>query len=443
MKTTILSGVLALVTTLGSVHVTNAQCSDYKWPEGEAKAKAEESIVLLKDNKDSSPKGAIPPLNWLITNAPALNKAIYIYGADAYDALAKKETDATKKATYADSLVAIYDLRAKNTPCDEVASIENRKALAAYPYYINSGKAKDLMQIMDKTLELNGVNTMDPTLVPYMQTVQVNLVNLKTLTPEEAIERYDKITEVIENKIKKAQSQGKPIDKYKQYQQQVDDIFSSLPITLDCAQIKKNLEPKFRANPQDTELAKRIFKLMLQGKCTDDPLWLETGEVVVGAEPDFAILKNLGIRYLSQENFEKAEDYLKKALPLAPANSDKADILIYLGGVEARKGSKSQAREMYRQALAADPSRKEAYEKIGDLYMGSFDDCKQEESMADDRKVFLIAYDYYVKAGESGKAAQAKKQFPSGEEIFERNYQEGTSTRVECWINESTTWRTR
>src|SRR5690606_23938271 len=104
---------------------------------------------------------------------------------------------------------------------------------------------------------------------------------------------------------------------------------------------------------------------------------------------------------------------------------------------------KVAARELYRQALGAQPGRKDAFEKIGDLYMGSFEECKEEDSMADDRRVFLIAYDYYQKAGEGRKMNAAKEQFPSKEELFLKNYQVGSSTRVGCWINESTTWRSR
>lgn len=431
--------------TFGFAPTASAQCSgEPDWPEdGEQKAKATESLVLLNDNKKSGMfKQAIPPLNWLITNTPALTKNIYIYAADVYDGLAKKETDAAKKAKYADSLVAIYDLRLQHTPCGEEASIVNRKALAAYIYYINSDKAKDLLKFMDEAFEKNGANIMDGTLIPYMQTIQVNYIKEKTLTDEQVIERYDKITEIIDKKIAEAQAAGKPIDRYQNYQNQVDDIFISLNIPMDCNRIKEKLEPRFRSNPKDVSLAKQIFRQMLLGKCTDDPLWLEAGEVLVEAEPDFAIMKNLGIRYIAQDNTAKAEEILKRALGVAPDKSDKADVLMLLGQIESKKGNNVAARDYFRQVIAAD-GRKEAYEKIGDLYFNSFDACKEEDNQADDRRVFLIAFDYYQKAGESRKMQQAKQQFPSKEELFLKNYQAGAPVRVGCWINEATTWRTR
>ncbi len=445
MKTTVLAGFLSLVMTLGLTFTASAQCSgEPNWPEdGAQKAKATESLVLLNDYKKAGTfKQAIAPLNWLITNTPALTKNVYIYGAEVYDGLAKKETDPAKKAKYADSLVAIYDLRLQHTPCGEEASILNRKALAAYIYYINSEKAKDLQKYMDEAFEKNGENIMDGTLIPYMQTIQVNYIKEKTLTDEQVIERYDKISEILDKKIAKTQSGGKPIDRYQKYQGQIDDIFISLNIPMDCGRVKEKLEPRFRANPQDVGIAKQIFRQMIIGKCTDDPLWLEAGEVVVNAEPDFAILKNLGIRYLAQDNVAKAEDMFKKALDVATEKSDKGDIQMLLGTVEARKNNNAGAREWYRKAIATD-GRKEAYEKIGDLYFNSAAACRELDNQADDRKVYLIAYDYYQKAGESRKMQQAKEQFPSKEELFLKNYQAGSPVRVDCWINEATTWRTR
>ena len=131
------------------------------------------------------------------------------------------------------------------------------------------------------------------------------------------------------------------------------------------------------------------------------------------------------------------------ALEVAPGNAEKADILIYQGSIEGRRGSKSAARDLYRQALAADGTKKEAYEKIGDLYYGSSSDCAKKETMAEDRLVYLAAYDMYQRAGETKKMAMAKDQFPSKEDIFLVNWSVGDTQRVTCWINETVTIRTR
>ena len=442
MKNTVVK-VLA-VGLLGLVAVASgyAQCKEWAFSEGEAKAIEQEKVTLYTDAKSNNNfKQALPPLNWLLKNNPKLNTSIYINGAEIFDKVASAETDPAKKRVYIDSLLLIHDLRIAN--CGEEASVTNRKALMAAKYYANeAGQEAYVLSLMDKAIELNGNNTLDGTLVPYMQSIKINKLKLKTLSDEQVLERYDRVMTILDAKIKKTQSEGKPIDKLTGMKADVDKILLSM-ITINCDFVRKNLGPKFKANPTDIGTAKKIFAFMLQDKCTDDPLWLEAAEAIHKVEKDYGLAKNLAIRYLAAENYGKSEQLFKEALELAPTNSDKADIFIYLGALEARKGNKPGARELYRQALAADGSKKEAYEKIGDLYYQSFSDCAKKENMAADRLVYIAAYEMYQRAGEAKKMAMAKDQFPSKEDIFLVNWSAGDTQRVGCWINESVTVKTR
>lgn len=438
MKNNVLK-IAFVVIAFAGVQTAMAQCKEWKWPED--KAKAEECNVLYTDAvKNGHYKQAVVPHQWLLTNAPNLNTSIYIQGAEIYDKLADQEKDPAKKQVYIDSLMIVYDMRIQN--CGEEASVTARKALSFYKFNLNGPKANEVLVLMDKAFDLNGNNVSDGLLIPYMQAVKINALKLKTLTEDEILQRYDKVSAVIDAKIKKAQSEAKPVDKLKKTKDDVDAILITM-VKVDCDFVRKNLAPKFKQNPTDLVLAKKIFGFMLQGKCTDDPLWLEAGEAIHTSEKDFGLAKNLGVRYLSVDNFEKAEFYFSEALTLATTGADKADVLILQGGIATRKERKSDARELYRQAIAADPSNKTGYERIGDLYYQSFNDCSKKENQADDRAVYLLAYDYYAKAGDSQKMGMAKASFPSKEDIFLVNYAAGQSIRVGCWIGESTTVRTR
>jgi tetratricopeptide (TPR) repeat protein len=441
MKTIMLTGTFLLALAFGSTS-SFAQCKEVKWPEDAAmRAKAEENKVLYEDAlKANQLKQSQVPLNWLLANVPQLHSSLYIFGTEVYDKLAKAEKDPARKKVYVDSLLLIYDMRIKN--CGEEATVLNRKALSFINYYINDQPAEALT-LLDKVFELNGNNVMDGTLLPYMQTVRLNALKFKNLTDAQILERYDRAMTIVDAKIKKAQSEGKPIDKYKKIKDDIDAVLISV-IKVDCDFVKKNLEPKFKQNPNDLTLAKKIFSFMLQGKCTDDPLWLEAGESIHknSTEKDFGLAKNLGLKYYSNENFAKAETMLKEALPLAANGKEKAEVLIYLGQLQS-KSDRSGARSLYRQALEAEPGNKEAFEKIGDLYYYSHESCSKKVNQADDRLVFLIAADYYQRAGNGKKVAQAKENFPSKEEIFVIDYKVGDTKTVGCWIGESTTIRTR
>ena len=282
----------------------------------------------------------------------------------------------------------------------------------------------------------------DGNLVAYMTTVQANFVLQKNLSDEQILDRYDKIMTIANQKIKSAEAAGKTKDvtKLKEYVSVIDDLLIGM-VKVDCEFVKNNLEPKFKKTPNDITLAKKIFGFMLQGKCTDDPLWLEAGEVIHNQEKDFGLAKNLALKYLSNENYDKAELLFKEALALAKDASDKADMYLYLGNLQTKQNNKNGAREYYRQAV--DAGNKEGYEKIGDLYYGSFNDCKKNANMAEDRLVYIAAYKMYARAGASQKMAQAKSQFPSKEEIFLFNWKVGDTMRVSCWIGETVTIDTR
>ncbi len=443
MKNSIMaSSVLLLLLTANAAF---SQCKEVVWPtDGAQKAKAEESKVLYEDAKNNKQyKQALAPMNWLLTNVPNFHSSLYIHAADIYDELASSEKDPARKKVYVDSLMIVYDLRMKN--CGDDPVVLNRKALSFLKFNINT-QPEEALKILDETFKRNGNNVMDGTLVPYFQTVRLNALKFKNISDAQILERYDKLNEIIDSKIQKAQSEGKPVDKYKKYKDDIDAILITM-VKVDCDFVRTNLAPKFKQNPNDIALAKKIFSFMLQGKCTDDPLWLQAAETVhkdPSGTKDCGLAKNLGIIYLSKDETDKAETYFKEAQGICTDAKDKAEVMLYMGSVAAKKGNKSGARELYRQAANTNSEiAKEAYEKIGDLYWNSRGECEKKVNQADDRLIFLLAADYYQRAGNGKKVAMAKEAFPSKEEIFLVNYQPGDSKKVECWINETTTIRTR
>ncbi len=436
---TILTGVLMLAFLTSNIDL-NAQCREFKWPED--KGTAEEKVALYGDAmKQGQYRAAAAPFMWMLKNAPDWHVKLYIDGADLYDNLAEKEKDPAKKQQLVDSMLMMYDMRVKN--CGDEVNVLNRKAFYAYKYNVtNKDKSVELLKLFDRVAEISGTNMSDGNLVAYMTTVQANQVLLKNLSDEQILERYDRIIKIADDKLKKYEAAGKTKDasKIKEYKGVIDDLLIGL-VKVDCEFVKTNLEPKFKTNPNDIALAKKIFGFMLQGKCTDDPLWLQAGEVIHKEEKDFGLAKNLALKYMGNEDLDKAESLFKEALALASSASDKGDVLIYLGSIQAKRNNKNAARDYYRQATEA--GNKDGFEKIGDLYYSSFNDCKKSVNMAEDRLVYIAAYNMYSRAGASQKMSQAKSQFPSKEEIFLFNWKVGDTMRVSCWIGETVSIDTR
>ncbi|MFM8849659.1 MAG: hypothetical protein ACKOE5_04625, partial [Cytophagales bacterium] len=290
-----------------------AQCKG-GWPED--KKTAEEKVAVFSDAVKQGPaafddlkvRGAI---HWMIANAPKWNTKLYVDAATVYDGLATKEADPTKKKIFIDSLMIIYDLRLQN--CGDEVNVLNRKAGANVKHNINNKeKAPELLAMFDRVYEISGNNVNDNNLEAYISVIYVNfLINKGSMTEEQILSRYDKLSAVIEAKITKAQSENKAADveKYKKIQSNVDEKLIKM-VPVNCKFVKAKLEPKFKANPKDVALAKKIFKFMLEDNCADDPLWLEAALAIHEVEKDCGLAKNLGKRMIATD-LAKAESFFK------------------------------------------------------------------------------------------------------------------------------------
>ena len=267
-------------------------------------------------------------------------------------------------------------------------------------------------------------------LTAFMDVIRRYKLTGGAITDEEVFEKYTVITDIIIEQ-KATGGNADRLDKISEY---VDKLLTAT-VDVDCAFIVEKLGPKFR-DTKDPKLAKKIFALMIQQKCTSDPLAMEVAELVIVEAPDYGIAKFIAQKAAADGDTEKAQKYFEQAIDLTDDNSKKSEIYLSLARIQSTSG-KSVARSSARRALAFDPSNREAYVFIGDLYMNSYKECQAGESRVKDRGVFLAAYEMYQKGGDSERMASAKAQFPSIEEIFNENLEEGQSLTVGCWINET------
>lgn len=401
------------------------------WNWGDSVDKAKEKNALYSDFvRAENWKAAVGPHSWLLKNTPDLNASIYINGAKIYEGLADNTEDKAKTLEYQGKALEMYDLRVKYF--NNEADVINRKAYVAYKYYRDDKhKYKELYDLFNKAYELNENDVLINNLTAYMDVIRRYKLTGGDVSDEEVFEKYTKIKEIIDFKIANGGKRSS-LEKQGDY---VDKLLTAT-VDVDCDFIQEKLGPKFRQT-NDIQLAKKIFGLMLQQKCTDSPLAMDVAIAVNEVEPNYGIAKFIGSKAASDGDLTRAQEYYEKAIELTDENEKKAEIYLNLARTQATQGNKSAARSNARKALAFDPSNKDPYVFIGDLYMNSFNDCKGGESKVQDRSIFIAAYEMYAKAGDSQRMEQAKAQFPSIEEIFSEGKEEGGSVTVNCWINES------
>lgn len=449
----------------------------------------EEQIKLqyaqMSDNaKSKRYKEAVPFFNWLyeheedLKSRAAYHKNTYIYGLKIFKNLQNSEKDPAKKSEYEDMVLKLYKGRADaNFSGDDKNDLIQTMGKLYYPYKKDRENFDKLetFKFYDQLFTEVGNNIESPNLIYYMVlamnlTVEEKNNGIKyrntqkddeaaaeefknseeykmyeAYTEEWMLDTYDRISEVINYNIENAKKDDDR-ESWEKTQSTIDSFLAKV-VTIDCDFVREKMGEDIKNKPEDVKLNKRAFKYMLTGKCTDDPLFVIAAINLFNAEPTSGLASVISSKFKAKENYDSVLYWLDKAVELSPEDPGKqSEYLMDQSKVYARQGKKSTARSKAYEALEKDPTKaSEVYELIGDLYLGSGNDCPEDDPVAS-RAVYLRAYDMYSKAGNAKKMAIAKEQFPSNTDVFtymSKGYKEGESIKVGCWINESTTIRTR
>lgn len=432
MKKLLLCVLLAAETTVSF----GQNCNNWNYPED--KKTVEEKLVLYSDNKRfGNFKESAKHLNWLLVNAPGLHLSIYQNGSQIYEELANAETDPLRKRIYKDSSLLIYDLRIQF--CGDEKNVLNRKSLAAYHFFKDDKqRLGELYELFKKTFDLNKNSVWENILVAYLDVVRRYRAAGGNISDEMVLEVYDEISGIIENNI----NEGGSFEKYEKYQEMLFQILL-LIIPLDCDFIDSNLVPRLKANPDDFDLSKKIVQLSVIAKCTETDFFIDAAKKVQAREPTYGLAWAIGNRCLGNENFTCAVQFFEQAITLTGEKEKIADLYYKLANVAFRQDDYPKARELAFKTIETDHSRRDAYSFIGKLYADSYERCKEEVDRVKDRLVFIAAYQMFQKAGDVEAMKFAKEQFPSREELFERNYNAGQSMKLTCWIDETVILQTR
>ena len=318
-----------------------SQCVDESWTDDpQLRASADEHTAIYKQAVENNElKKAAIAINWLAENAPTSNSDFYSHGAVIYDKLGERERDPARKKKYLDSIMVLYDLKAKN--CGDNAEALNAKVMYYYKYNVKS-KPKETLALFDSLFQVNKNQVTDATLIAYLETVKANQKKYRKLTDQQIIQYYDKTMKITDTKLRTALRNGSPTENIARLRDDLDALLLSM-VVIDCKFLKNNLGPRFRQQPNDLALARKILSFMLQSQCIDDPLWLAAGERLYAnnEEKDFTLAKTLGLRHFSLGSFSKAADYFEDALKLPSNDRDKIDILFYLGAEGQSRGAKA------------------------------------------------------------------------------------------------------
>jgi len=388
-------------------------------------------------------KDAMSSWRWCFLNCPEATKNIYIHGTTIIEHFINNAADETEKQTYIDTLMIVYDNRIQHF--GQEGMVLGRKGLSMLKY--RSGQVQEAYDVFARSFELSGNATAYYALKYYMNT-SVVLFGSEDLTKEKIVEIYSNVSDAINYQIANETKEAKLL-KINAAAAEIEQLFVNSGAA-DCIAIINLFGPKFEANPEDFDLAKKIVGLLDRGigdECKLSDLYMNAAVAVYNVEQNSSSAHSIAQGYFKRDDGVNAEKYYKEAIGLEEDALKKADMyyelgLLYYNTIKNYPAARTAARN----AIASNPKHGKAYMLIGRVYAAS--GCG--ESAFEKKSVNWLIVDQFVKAKsvDSELATEANEmigryssRFPTLEEVFWLNLSEGQSVTIGCWINETTTIR--
>ncbi|MFY0593002.1 hypothetical protein [Roseivirga sp.] len=379
---------------------------------------------------------AIPPLHWLLKNAPSFNKNTYTFAIEAFEKQALK-SEAAQKQTLLDSLLIAYKNKRVHFGLN---ALDKNKLAFRYFKYFREDKSKyaDAFKMYKEVFD-DPQSVINNNLVTYMYMAQRYSKQIKTLSEEEILHVYDGISNVIARK----KVMGDAKAKYDKYMGQVDDILVRMTSeNMNCGIIEKISNGLNRAD--SVKVSKRVMGLSFDAKCGRTAQFEKALDILSRNEPTAGIFKILAQSEAAAKNYEEAINLYEKAMDLESDNSKKASIQLSIAQLYDLNMNKPAARKFALSAAKLDEGKGPAvYTFVGNLYANSYNECSESDDDVLNRAVYFAAYDMFKKANNQSMMKEISLQFPSTSNAFSGGHYENDVIEIGCWINLKTKVKTR
>jgi len=370
---------------------------------------------------------------------PASSENIYIRGQVMYEFFYEK----TKDRAYIDTLVMIIDQRADNFGNRINMDIRKANLLA-----MNSGRYPDLLgqasDVFESYMTTGGDGLTAEAMLVYMK-INSTLLATKKLSPEELMETYTSLMEVIEKKIKENPGDMNMADA----KSQIENMLISSGVA-NCDNLVPLFTIKVAENPKDIEVLKRVIGFLESANCLESEVYYTALNNLFSIEKSANTAYKIAELSYKRNDLTKAEQFYIEAVSLETDPSAKSNYLTKLATLELSNKDYVKTRDYARQVLELTPSSGTAYFLIGTAYMST----KLGTDDFVNRTVFWVATDYFIKAKsvDPSRADMANESisvcaanYPKAEDAFFAGIliKEGESYTVGGWINERTTARYR
>ena len=399
---------------------------------------------------------------------PNFNRNIYAGGEKILEHKIKNSTGADQLAFVKD-LITIYE--GHNTHFSSKFPLGKSKAEIGNLSYTHRKALgltdEDIYKIFDEGYTKDLEHFSDPKGLYIYFKMMVKLYDSGKRQPQELFDKYDDVTEKIEDEVNKASTKlnklvqkeeaGTALSKregqykrsYESMLRAYDQISGSVDTEIGnratCEVLIPLYQKDFEEKKTDTKWLQRAMNKMYSKECTDDPMFIKVVEQKNSIEPNADTAYYLGVLKEKSGDTNAAESYYKQSMELQTDPLKKHRLIYRLAEQNRKKGRFGKARQLYREALQLNPSNGMPYLRIASMYAKSANNCG--DTSFNKRAVFWLAASEARKAGRvdarlkksaAGYAANYEAKAPSKSDIFSAA-NSGTTIRIGCWIGASVT----
>ncbi len=378
------------------------------------------------DNKDYN--AAAHYLKELLDKCPKASENTFVRGTTLYKNKINRAKSLAEKNMYVDSLMLLYDLRNEyfgDHPKRGTAYILDRKAREYLTY--KPSDRKGIREAFRAAIEAGGEGTDPETVVAYFSNLCDDYKNTDEVMPDEIIAEYDRLTPFFEKNPEAGEYKG-----------QFDAAFG-LSGAASCENLEKLFRGKLEAAPDDEALLAQAVALMSRAKCDGD-FYFSLAEKYYQVKPSSETAMFLAQAFQNKGDYPKAKTYLNEALAVEQDPAERQLLLVRIALVGLVSNDIQGAAAAARQARDLNPEDGVPYFVLGQCYASSAASCGGFAGQA----TYWAAYDTMAKAiellpSDSEYLEHAKtslnafrSRFPSSEECFFNELQEGARYTVNC-----------
>lgn len=359
------------------------------------------------------------------------------------NALIRGTKDNAMKEKYIDTLVMVYETRIQYFPKtkagDQVGNIKGRMGLDLMPFPTRLEQAYTALK---EAIDLEGNNS-NYAFIDGCFSTTIGMVKAGKLDEAAILDEYSRLMDIVEFNIKKYTEEGNE-KQLNSYTTTKANLEGGVQPYANCEDLIRIYQKKFDAEPDNVELLNKIATVLSARNCDKSDLYLAVAIKLHKLNPSPESAYFIGKRYLSDQEYAKATNYLLEATKSTDTKSAE-QAYKYLAQIMLKESKWEQGRAYARKAIELDKTDGEPYMIIGYLYASSGKDCNVNPLHA--KAVLWAAVDKFEQAKrvDPSMAARANemirdysKMFPTSEDAFFYNVFEGDTYEVGCWINETT-----